>query len=213
MCFLQLFVSEPHVLTLRFAGIGKTSLIRSIVQSCEDIVHVDPLSPTQSLSQPPPRRLKYRRRQTEQGATMRLTEIHASTRPYPHWWTDVEDTRILRRRKSSIDTILERNICFIDTPGYAEGSSGQEDTDLVVNYLESLLHQTASVTTLDDGEMVGLVSGSGGVLVDAVLYLLPPSELRKAPARSLLTVNKIRISPRTSSLCSGYLRSPMSYLS
>lgn len=108
---------------------------------------------------------------------MRLTEIHASTRPYPHWWTDVEETRVLRRRKSSLDTVLERNICFVDTPGYVEGSLEQEDTNLVVEYLESLLHQTASVTNLDDGEMVGLVSGSGGILVDVVLYLLPPSEL------------------------------------
>ena len=164
------------MLTCCVKGIGKTSLIRSIVQSCEDIVHVDPLSPSQSLSQPPPRKPKSRRRQTEQGATMRLTEIHASTRPYPYWWTDVEETKVLRRRKSSVDTVLERNICFVDTPGYVEGNLDEEDINLVVDYLESLLHQTASVTNLDDGEMVGLISGSGGVLVDVVLYLLPPSE-------------------------------------
>lgn len=107
---------------------------------------------------------------------MRVTEIHASTRPYPHWWTDVEETRVLRRRKSSIDTVLERNICFVDTPGYVEGSSEQGDMNLVVEYLESLLHQTASVTEMEDGELVGVISGSGGVLVDAVLYMLPPSE-------------------------------------
>lgn len=64
----------------------------------------------------------------------------------------------------------------MDTPGYVEGNLDQEDINLVVDYLESLLHQTASVTNLDDGEMVGLISGSGGVLVDVVLYLLPPSE-------------------------------------
>ncbi|KAF3004215.1 hypothetical protein E8E13_006997 [Curvularia kusanoi] len=169
-------MGKLKVLVAGRAGIGKTSLIRSIVQSCEDIVHVDPLSPSQSLSQPPPRKPKSRRRQTEQGATMRLTEIHASTRPYPYWWTDVEETRVLRRRKSSIDTVLERNICFVDTPGYVEGNCDQEDINLVVEYLESLLHQTASVTNLDDGEMVGLISGSGGILVDVVLYLLPPNK-------------------------------------
>ena len=64
----------------------------------------------------------------------------------------------------------------MDTPGYVEGNLDQEDINLVVDYLESLLHQTASVTNLDDGEMVGLISGSGGVLVDVVLYLLPPGE-------------------------------------
>ncbi|KAF3045489.1 hypothetical protein E8E12_007741 [Didymella heteroderae] len=169
-------MGKLKVLVAGQAGIGKTSLIRSIVQSCEDIVHVDSLSPSQSLSQPPPRRPKSRRRQTDQGATMRVTEIHASTRPYPHWWTDVEETRVLRRRKSSIDTVLERNICFVDTPGYLDGSSEHEDMNLVVEYVESLLHQTASVTNMEDGELVGLISGSGGILVDVVLYMLPPNK-------------------------------------
>jgi hypothetical protein len=105
-----------------------------------------------------------------------LTEIHASTKPYPHWWTDVEETRVLRRRKSSVDVVLERNICFVDTPGYVEGQSDREDMDLVVDYMESLLYQTASVTTLEEGRMVEVISGSGGILVDAVLYLLPPGK-------------------------------------
>lgn len=107
---------------------------------------------------------------------MRLTEIHASTKPYPHWWTDVEETRVLRRRKSSVDTILERNICFVDTPGYVESNVEKDEVNLVVEYLESLLYQTSSVTTLEDGEIVGMISGSGGVLVDVVLHLLPPSK-------------------------------------
>jgi hypothetical protein len=174
--FHFLSMSVPQVLTPNPIGIGKTSLIRSIVQLCEDIVHVDPLSPSQSYSQPPPRRPGSRRRQTEQGATTRLTEIHASTKPYPHWWTDVEETRVLRRRKSSVDTVLERNICFVDTPGYIHDSSEQDDMNLVVEYLESLLHQTSSVTTMEEGEIIGVISGSGGILVDVVLYLLPPSE-------------------------------------
>lgn len=114
---------------------------------------------------------------------MKLTEIHASTKPYPHWWTDVEETRVLRRRKSSIDTVLERNICFVDTPGYIEGSSEEEDMSLVVEYLESLLHQTASVTNMEDGDIIGVVSGSGGVLVDVVLYLLPPSKFTDNSSR------------------------------
>lgn len=115
---------------------------------------------------------------------MRVTEIHASTRPYPHWWTDVEATRVLRRRKSSTDTILERNICFVDTPGYIEGSSEQDDMNLVIEYLESLHHQTASITNLEDGELVGVISGSGGILADVVLYMLPPSEYRAHPGKT-----------------------------
>jgi hypothetical protein len=62
----------------------------------------------------------------------------------------------------------------VDTPGYMEGTSEQDDMNLVVDYMESLLHQTSSVTTLEDSEVIGVVSGSGGILVDVVLYLLPP---------------------------------------
>lgn len=144
---------------------------------------------------------------------MRVTEIHASTRPYPHWWTDVEDTRVLRRRKSSIDTILERNICFVDTPGYLEGSSEQDDMNLVIEYLESLLHQTTSITNLADGELVGVISGSGGILVDVVLYMLPPSEYRIYFGGSVTNNCKAKRSLRTSSSCSGSLPTPTSYLS
>ena len=105
-----------------------------------------------------------------------MTETHASTKPYPHWWNDVEESRVLRRRKSSTDTVLERNLCFVDTPGYSQGSTKKEDISMVVDYVESFLYQTSSVTTLEDTDALGVVSGSGGVLVDVVLYLLPPSK-------------------------------------
>jgi hypothetical protein len=75
-----------------------------------------------------------------------------------------------------MDTVLERNICFVDTPGYSQGSSKKEDISMVVDYVESLLYQTSSVTTLEDSDALGVVSGSGGVLVDVVIYLLPPSK-------------------------------------
>ncbi|KAJ4374015.1 hypothetical protein N0V83_002754 [Neocucurbitaria cava] len=157
-------------------GVGKTSLIRSIVQLCEDIVHVDPLSPSQSFSQPPPPKSKSRKRKAEQvNGTTRITEIHASTKPYPHWWTDVEESRVLRRRKSSIDTVLERNVCFVDTPGCGPGASEKDDMNLVVDYVESLLYQTSSIPSMEDGDVLGVVSGNGGVSIDVVLYLLPPN--------------------------------------
>lgn len=48
---------------------------------------------------------------------------------------------------------------------------------MVVDYVESMLYQTSSVTTLEDNDVLGVVSGSGGVLVDLVIYLLPPRKL------------------------------------
>ena len=55
--------------------------------------------------------------------TARISEMFASTKPYPEWWTDVDDIRVLRRRKSLGDSILDRNICFVDTPGHSGGLS------------------------------------------------------------------------------------------
>lgn len=158
------------------AGVGKTSLIRSIVQLCQDIVHVDPLSPTQSVLQSsPPPKSKSRRKKPEVTGTTRITEVHASTRAYPFWWADMEESRTLRRRKSGGDTVLERNLCFIDTPGYGKSTSCVEDMDPVIEYIESLLHRNASIGTVSDDDLLSVLSGNGGVQVDVVFYLLSPN--------------------------------------
>jgi hypothetical protein len=157
--------------------------VRSIVQLCDDIVHVDPLSPSNSFAHSPPPKTKSRKRKAEPLGTTRITEIHASTKAYPHWWTDPEESRV-RRRRSTSDAVLERNICFVDTPGFSPGASRAEDMDQVVNYVESLMYQTTSVTTLDDSDLVGVMSGSGGILVDVVLYLLPPSKFPSVHAET-----------------------------
>lgn len=157
------------------AGAGKTSLIRSIVQLCEDIVHVDPLSPTHSVLHSSPPKSKSRRKKPEIRGTTKITEVHASTRAYPSWWADMEESRVLRRRKSMGDTVLERNLCFIDTPGYSRGPSCAEDMDPVIEYIESLLSRNASIGTISDNDLLSVLSGNGGVQVDVVFYLLPPN--------------------------------------
>jgi hypothetical protein len=110
----------------RFAGVGKTSLIKAIVQTCEDIVHVDPLSSTPVVipqTQRKSSKSKSRNGNAEMQSTLQITEVYASTRAYPAWWSDLEDIRILRRRKSMGDSVLERNLCFVDTPGYGNKTS------------------------------------------------------------------------------------------
>jgi hypothetical protein len=90
----------------------------------------------------------------------------------------VEESRVLRRRKSSTtDAVLERNICFVDTPGYSGDDSKAEDIGRVIDYVEGLLYQTTSVSSMDDSDLFGVISGSGGIAVDVVLYLLPPRKL------------------------------------
>lgn len=111
-------------------GIGKTALIKAIVQTSDAIVHVDPISPTpqfpvlgQRSSPRSNRRSKFSSKNSS--VTNQISEIYASTKSYPEWWSDLDDFRLLKRKKSvGGDTgILDRNICFIDTPGYSDGSS------------------------------------------------------------------------------------------
>ena len=125
------------VLVAGDSGVGKTSLIKAIVQSCEHIVHVDPIAPSSLLAssvlarsapstpQPEGGRQKWGRRASSRGSagTTQITEVYASTKPYPEWWSEVDDFRVMQRRKSLGDAVLDRNICFVDTPGYGSGSS------------------------------------------------------------------------------------------
>ncbi len=94
------------------------------MQSCEDIVHVDPISTT-PIAVPEVRRKSRTKSRTgsEVESTTKITEIYASTKAYPAWWSDLEESRILRRRKSMGDSVLERNLCFVDTPGYGNKTS------------------------------------------------------------------------------------------
>ena len=95
------------------------------MQTCEDIVHVDPLvtSPTSAPQSRKSSRSKSRSGNADLQTTTQITEVFASTRAYPAWWSDLEESRVLRRRKSMGDSVLERNLCFVDTPGYGHKSS------------------------------------------------------------------------------------------
>lgn len=78
------------------SGVGKTSLIKAIVQICEDIVHVDPI-PASSSSQSELRR-KNSKSKAKNGTfdaptTSQITEIFASTRAYPSWWSDLDESQ------------------------------------------------------------------------------------------------------------------------
>lgn len=161
---------------IKYVGVGKTSLIKSIVQTCEDIVHVDPLSPNvPSVDKLPSGKQKSKRDSLNVRATQQITEVYASTKPYPSWWSDIEDTKVLRRRKSIGDTVLERNVCFVDTPGYGKGISNMESIQSVLQYIESQLTKPFSAPTASEGGIAGLLSGSGGSQVDVVFYLVAQS--------------------------------------
>ncbi|KAF3083279.1 hypothetical protein TWF102_000508 [Orbilia oligospora] len=162
-------IGRLKILVAGDSGIGKTSLIKSIIQANEDIVHVDPwvyTTPSSSVTSS-----FYGGKETT-GTTNSLTEIYASTKPYPTWWSDFEDSRVLRRRKSTGETVLERNVCFVDTPGYGAGTSYSECIEPVVKYVEKQLERTTSIMTGSEGDLLSFLTGNGSPQVDVVLYVI-----------------------------------------
>lgn len=145
------------------------------MQLCEDIVHVDPLSPTYPrIDTLQPKKQKGKSSMKEVNSTKSITEIYASTRPYPSWWSEFEESKILRRRKSMGDSILERNLCFVDCPG-CPSHSGSYSLEPIIRYMESQLQRTISAVNTGDSDLVSLLSGNGGWQVDAVFYLISES--------------------------------------
>ncbi|KAL8659100.1 MAG: hypothetical protein Q9202_007275 [Teloschistes flavicans] len=156
------------------SGLGKTSLIKSIVQLCEHIVHVDPVSTNaSSLVQASRSVARDGLLKPSTLSTTQLHEVWASTKAYPGWWTELEDNnRTLRRRSNVDEPILERNICFVDTPGYSRCLSVTEGIQEVTSYIEAQLARSSAASVNSSGELVNMLSGNGGAQVDVVLYLI-----------------------------------------
>ena len=142
------------VMVVGARGIGKTSLIQNICRVCEDIVHMDPISEIHT-----------------EDCGKETAEIGASTRPYPPWWTDFETRRQLIQRKSIGEGVLERNLTFIDTPGIP----GRPSVQQVLHRFKKSLSRTASMELMGDMELISMLSGEGGVQIDAVIYLFDPA--------------------------------------
>lgn len=64
-----------------------------------------------------------------------ILEIKASTRAYPPWWEKERDkaARPPLARRESVGEVLERNLCFVDTPGYGNSN------DVFIPYIVILL--------------------------------------------------------------------------
>ncbi|KAF7712463.1 Uncharacterized protein PECH_003280 [Penicillium ucsense] len=167
------------VLVAGAPGSGKTSLIKAIVQICEDIVHVDSIDGPSSVN-PLERRRAARLHSgpvPTRGMPTSITEIYASTKPYPPWWSDLEDSRVLRRRKSIGEIVLERNLCFVDTASTALSQAGQ--THSILQYMRQQLQRAALAGSGSgsDVDFQNLLAGNGGTQVDLVLYLIAQDTL------------------------------------
>lgn len=143
--------------------------------------------------------------------TSHVNEVWASTKAHPGWWTELEENKLQRRRKSIGGTVLERNICFVDTPGYGEGLSITEGIQAVVSYIEEQVARPFSAGTTSD--LVSMMSGNGGTQVDVVLYLIGHGRMfsLKATKYSTDPILLQRSSQQTSTSSSAYHRSPTLY--
>ncbi|KAI1769175.1 Septin-domain-containing protein [Hypoxylon sp. FL1150] len=155
-------------LKVLFAGdsaVGKTSMIKAIVQACEHIVHVDSVPETNRSGKQAnlPGRTS--------SSTSTISEIYASTKPYPDWWSMLDEPHTFQRRKSLGDNVLERNVCFVDTPGYRNGASAMDIIIPCIEYIESHLNRLSS-DSLSDSDMLNVLGGDGGFQVDVVFYLI-----------------------------------------
>ncbi|ROT38852.1 hypothetical protein SODALDRAFT_333482 [Sodiomyces alkalinus F11] len=160
-------------------GLGKTSLIESIIQACRHIIHVDTAVPTstsnghESIPTGPHTMDQLR---SLDGGIPDITEVYASTKPRPPWWYLAESVDSHSRHGSSDDGILERNICLVDTPGYSATSEPMDVITRVARYIEDHLHDGGWVG-LDDADVLSVLNTNNGPLVDAAIYMISSSGL------------------------------------
>jgi len=99
-------------------GVGKTSLIKAVIQSCQHIVHADPGTPAQlELSRLGPSHPNGVGVHAPGSGGSQISEIYASTRPCPPWRLGPEEAVDQHRRRLADDMVLDRNICLVDSPG------------------------------------------------------------------------------------------------
>ncbi|KAF1815321.1 hypothetical protein P152DRAFT_391009 [Eremomyces bilateralis CBS 781.70] len=143
-------------------GAGKSSLIRSMVQVCEDIVHIDPVQERGSWGGG----MEWR----GASGTTRITEIAASSRPLPGWWAELNEGAGMAKRRNSVTDVLDRNITFVDTPGL-----GRARDEELLRYVEGQSFKSISTATMSDTELLQLMCGNGSQ-VDLVLFLFGHQE-------------------------------------
>ena len=88
----------------------------------------------------------------------------------------MDDSRVLRRRKSLGDVVLERNLCFVDTRGGKKSSRAEQTENLVQYMVHQLLRSLGAINAVNS-DLQGLLGGNGGSQVDTILYLISKGEL------------------------------------
>ncbi|KAL1311725.1 hypothetical protein AAFC00_001822 [Neodothiora populina] len=167
-------MGKLKVLVTGLPRVGKTNFIRSVIRACPDIVHVDH-SVDSSARSSQNWLLDVRSHGEDYVPTSAISEINASTKPYPQW-----------KRRSIGGAALERNICIVDTPGCEMNTNNHDTAHSTVpdifDYLQSCLRRNTNLGHSDDPELLDTLSGGGGAQVDAIIYIFPPGQIDPTPA-------------------------------
>lgn len=147
-------------------GSGKSSLIREIIQQCDDIVHVDVPQEISSLNSLDEQNLAS----SSLHHSQRPTQLNASTKAYPPWYLDLEESSTLKRRPSTgVESILDRNISFVEFPSCGPGNS--DPGSFTSSLLEKMFLHADVGPVESEQRVMEILGGSGGHLIDVVLYL------------------------------------------
>ncbi|PSK51648.1 hypothetical protein B9Z65_2915 [Elsinoe australis] len=168
----------------------KTSLIHDIVETCQDIVHAD----------------------APRAVTPSMRETRCSTKPHPTWSSEVVNEARKSRRQSLDDSLLERNISFVEIAAPSENESATHG-NIAIRYLEDRFRQTLGVRDLDDSELLSMFTYGGGLYPDIMLYVLegePTHSEQEALARLASLTNVLLVNAdrdEQSSTSAPYVRS------
>lgn len=135
------------------SGSGKTTLLRTIASCCPEVVHFE-----NAQGSEPGR------------PTTEINEVRASTQPYPSWKLLPAVERADNR------TVIERNLCLVDTPGYALSAEADDAISPILRYVEGQFEKINEVLRdtlhLSDEDFLNLVAAPQGGLtqIDAAIY-------------------------------------------
>lgn len=189
-------LGKLKILVAGDTGIGKSQLIKALTQTHADFVHVDEwerlsgynhgLQEATASTKPRPLFWLVDNNVSETnhpaGFSSSCSSSLFSTSAFSSSIASNSSSGTMRRQSivqsssSSQDSILDRNICFVDSTGYGQGSTSDDCMDTVIQYLEDKFHETANLINIANAQALNLLASSSSLAdsphVDVCFYLI-----------------------------------------
>ena len=72
------------------------------------------------------------------------------------------------------DIVLERNLCFVDTP--TTSLTRTEQTEVIIYYMRQQLGRAIGALDSSNVDFQNMLAGNGGSKVDAIIFLISQGE-------------------------------------